>query len=367
MDYAGHHFTWDTPPMTPQDIAKFHQRLLSWFHDNQRPLPWRHTRDPFPIWVSEVMLQQTQVQTVIPYYLRFMDRFPTVSALAASHTQMVLKLWEGLGYYSRARHLHRACRVLVESTGGRIPENVNDFRKLPGVGPYIANAVMSMAFGHPLAVVDGNVKRVLARIHLKHWPVNHQSTHSAYQAAADDLLAPGDPGNYNQAIMELGALICRPRSPRCRDCPVSDNCLAFKEKVTATVPIRIKRKPVPEIPMMTAVIWRRKRLLLIQRPDHGLLGGLWEFPGGALDGPSDAEAVKRRLIQDISGLAVRVLGFLGTVRHAYTHFRVRTEIVVCSAPKGKVRPKSGTSFRWLPMESADELPLPKSSRKFLPD
>ncbi|MGD9015792.1 MAG: A/G-specific adenine glycosylase [Desulfobacterales bacterium] len=351
--------------MTPNEIAIFHHRLLSWFHDNQRALPWRKTRDPFPIWVSEVMLQQTQVQTVIPYYLRFMDRFPTVSALASADIQTVLKLWEGLGYYSRARHLHRACRGLMESTRGRIPENVHDFRTLPGVGPYIANAVMSMAFGHPLAVVDGNVKRVLSRILLKTWPVNHQSTHGAYQAVADDLLHLNDPGNYNQAIMELGALICRPRYPNCRACPVREHCRAFQEKVTASIPTRIKRKPVPEIPMMSAVIWRRKQLLLIQRPDRGLLGGLWEFPGETLHGPCDAEDERRRLIRDLTGLAVRRMVCLGTVRHAYTHFRVRTEIVVCSAPKGKVTPRSGTAFRWLPLESADELPLPRVQQKIL--
>lgn len=311
------------------------------------------------------MLQQTQVRTVIPYYLKFTKRFPNVKDLAAADLQEVLKHWEGLGYYSRARNLHRAAQSLLETNNGRIPDNVEAFRKLIGVGPYIASAVMSIAFGHPLAVVDGNVKRVLARILMIKDPVNQASSQRFFQKAADEMLDRSDPGLYNQAVMELGALICRPRSPRCTACPVRENCRAFKAESTGAFPVRIKQKPVREIATVTAVICRRGRVLVTRRPETGLLGGLWEFPGGEYDKKEGLAVACRRIANTVTGLSVNVKGHLGAERHAYTHFKVTTDVVACSAPYGKVALRDATAFCWIPLGATAALPFSGLQRKII--
>ena len=205
----------------PGEIAAVRRALGAWYRKNQRRLPWRATQDPYRVWVSEVMLQQTQVKTVIPYWERFLEAFPDVESLAAAETQAVLKHWEGLGYYRRAHHLMAAARAIVEEHDGRLPTEREAFRRLPGVGDYIANAVLSIAFGQPWAVVDGNVKRVLARLFRLEEPVKRPAAHALYQALADRLLDTTDPSGHNQGLMELGALVCTPRNPSCRACPLS--------------------------------------------------------------------------------------------------------------------------------------------------
>jgi len=202
----------------------FRKRLLDWYAAHHRILPWRKTRDPYAVWVSEVMLQQTQVGTVIAYYERFMDRFADVAGLARADLQAVLKIWEGLGYYARARNLHRAAAVVCARHGGQVPDTWDQIRALPGVGPYIAAAVLSIAYHRPLAVVDGNVKRILARLFRIDAPVNVSSAAPVFQRKADELLERRQPGAFNQAMMELGAVVCRPRNPDCSHCPVSAHC-----------------------------------------------------------------------------------------------------------------------------------------------
>jgi A/G-specific adenine glycosylase len=209
--------------MTGPDIARLRRRLLSWYDVHRRDLPWRRTREPYRIWVSEVMLQQTQVRTAIPFYRRFLQQFPTPAHLARADEQSVLKCWEGLGYYARARNLHRAA-ARVAASGGRVPDEWDAFRALPGVGNYIAAAVLSIAYGRPHAVVDGNVKRVLARLLALDLPVNAPAALRAFQAEAERLLDRRRPGDYNQALMELGALVCTPRAPDCGGCPQDTQC-----------------------------------------------------------------------------------------------------------------------------------------------
>ncbi|MFZ7126267.1 MAG: A/G-specific adenine glycosylase [Desulfobacterales bacterium] len=351
--------------MSPDEIRRFRLELISWYDKARRRLPWRESADPYRIWVSEVMLQQTQVRTVIPYYERFIRRFPSIAEMAAADLEEVLKQWEGLGYYGRARNLHKAARRLVQQGDSRVPEDPDRFRKLPGVGPYIGRAVLSIAFGRPLAVVDGNVKRVLSRLLLMKAPVNLPASDAQFQKAADRLLDPENPGIYNQAMMELGALICGPRAPRCGECPVRCWCRAGKSGSTAMYPVRVGRKAVPEIQTVTAAIYRRGRILVTRRPESGLLGGLWELPGGPREERETPEASCARLVKAATGLSPSIEKNLGTIRHAYTHFRVVATVIVCRSPKGRVTLDGPTDFRWIHPDAAGDLPFPALQRKVL--
>ncbi|MDX1708054.1 MAG: A/G-specific adenine glycosylase, partial [Desulfobacterales bacterium] len=219
--------------MTDANQKQLQKRLIHWYQTNQRDLPWRRSNNPYHIWVSEVMLQQTQVNTVLEYYRRFIKTFTSVTRLAQADEQSVLKLWEGLGYYARARNLHRAAKSVVQQHGGKIPDTWDAFYSLPGVGDYIAAAVLSIAFDRPYAVVDGNVKRVLSRLHKIKNPVNQPSSNSRFAKAADRLLDERQPGTFNQAVMELGALVCIPRKPLCPKCPVRNWCRAYQTNRTA--------------------------------------------------------------------------------------------------------------------------------------
>ena len=349
--------------MTGAELTRLRRRLLSWYDANRRALPWRRTRDPYCIWVSEVMLQQTQVRTVVPYYERFLLRFPSVAHLAAADEQAVLKCWEGLGYYARARNLHRAARRVAEL--GRLPDRWDEFRALPGVGDYIAAAVLSIAFDRPHAVVDGNVKRVLARLFAIDTPVNAPAARGAFQAHADRMLDRRRPGDFNQAAMELGALVCTPRTPACAQCPLAALCRACRDGAVERFPRRSVRRPVPEVEAAVGVIRRNGRLLVTRRPADGLLGGLWEFPGGKIrPGEDPADACVREIAEEV-GLQVTVTEALARVRHAYTHFRVRLHVFVCRVRAGRVRLKGPVAFRWVRLAELEQLALPRANHKFI--
>lgn len=349
------------------DVDAIRAALLAWYHGASRDLPWRRTRDPYRIWVSEVMLQQTRVATVIPYFERFVERFPGVFALARAREDDVLKMWEGLGYYARARNLHRAARIVAERNAGTVPADPADFRRLPGVGDYICRAVQSIAFGHALAVVDGNVKRVLARVCAVDAPVNRASSEKTFARHAGALLDPGDPGAFNQAMMELGALVCRPSSPRCDECAIRRWCEAARSDTQGRYPVREKRARVPEYRVAVGVVEAGGRVLITRRPPEGLLGGLWEFPGGKIrDGESPVAAVERE-IREETGLDVTVTAHVGRVRHAYTHFRVELEVYRCQTlDAGRVTLNGPTDHRWILLEEIGEYALPRANHKFLP-
>jgi len=351
--------------MTAADIARLRRRLNSWYRANRRELPWRETRDPYRIWVSEVMLQQTQVKTALPYYRRFLRRFPTLRRLAAADEGAVLKCWEGLGYYARARNLHRAA-ARVAAAGGRVTDRWDDFRALPGVGDYIAAAVLSIAFDRPHAVVDGNVKRVLARLLALDAPANTPAAARLFQSHADRLLDRSRPGDFNQALMELGALVCTPRAPACDACPLAPLCRARRDGTVERFPRRTPARPVPEVEAAVGVIVRRNRVLVTRRPPGGLLGGLWEFPGGKIEpGEAPAAACGREIEEEV-GLRVEVAEPLAEVRHAYSHFRVRLHVFLCRHRGGRVRLNGPAAFRWVRLEEIDGLALPKANHKFIP-
>jgi len=329
-------------------------------------MPWRETSDPYRIWLSEVMLQQTQVKTVIPYYQRFLEQFPTIKDLAHSDLQEILKMWEGLGYYARARNFHRAAGVVIREYGGHVPADWETFLTLPGVGEYTAAAVLSLAFGHAHAVVDGNVKRVLSRLFVIEDPVNKPKAYQQFKHIAGTLLDRKQPGNFNQAIMELGALICKPANPVCDLCPVQADCMAYLTGQVDAFPKKEKRKPIPTRLMVAGVIRKKDRVLIVRRKTEGLLGGLWEFPGGEIRPGEDAAAGCIRTIREKAGLRVSIDKHLSNVNHAYTHFKIHLTVFTCQVrPGSRVRLSGPVDFDWVRPEQLDNYAFPKANLKFM--
>lgn len=293
--------------------------VLGWFEERERDVPGRNESDPYRVWVAEVMAQQTRISTVIPYYRSFLERFPDVAALAAASLDDVLKQWEGLGYYGRARNLHRAAAEVEARYAGRLPSDVADLRSLPGIGSYTAGAISSIAFGRPEPAVDGNVRRVLSRLYDLEAP-----TPARLDELMRDLIAQtgGEAGLLNQSLMDLGSAVCKPRAPRCAECPLAGRCVAREKGTIGQRPARRTRAALPHHDIAAAVVWRGSRLLIARRPEEGLLGGLWEFPGGKVEpGESPAEAARRELREEV-GVEAEILRRADTVQHAYSHFRI---------------------------------------------
>ena len=347
---------------SPQE---FRNALLAWFKKYQRKMPWRGIDDPYRIWVSEVMLQQTQVKKVVAYYERFIDRFPNVQQLANAPLQDVLKVWEGLGYYARARNLHKAAQFIIKELDGEIPSDYATFRKLAGVGDYSAAAVQSIAFNTPYAAVDGNIKRVLARLYLMEAPINEASSAKRFQQKADDLLDQEEPGQFNQAMMELGATVCRPQSPSCLICPVNQFCEAFHTARQTEFPRRRKTEAIPEHHIAAGVIYKGSEVLIVQRPLDGLLGGLWEFPNGQISENESAEEACIRHITDVVNLSVTNIKYLTRVKHAFTHFKIVVDVFQCDYDSGKVVLNGPIDAKWVKLAALQDYPLPRATHKIL--
>ena len=279
------------------DITAFQQHLLSWYESERRDLPWRRTKEPYKIWVSEVMLQQTRVDTVIPYYERFIEAFPTSESFAYANEELVLKMWEGLGYYSRVKNLQKGVREVVESYGGQVPSTRKDISKLKGVGPYTAGAVLSIAYGLPEHAVDGNVMRVLARILLIDEDIQLPRTRKTFEQAVDRLISKEDPSSFNQGLMELGALICKPQRPQCLLCPVQEHCIAYAQGKETQLPVKSKKtKTRRETWQVLVVQDERGRILIQKRPNEGLLASLWSFPLQEQTSPQPIQPVVEHMV-----------------------------------------------------------------------
>jgi len=338
-------------------------RLLAWYRAHRRDLPWRNTRDPYAIWVSEAMLQQTRVDTVIPYWHRFLQAFPTVADLAAAPLDDVLKLWEGLGYYSRARNLRLAAQKVVAEFDGRLPDTVPLLKTLPGIGPYMAGAVASIAFQKPEPLLDGNVERVLTRLYAIGEPVSDPNTKRKLWQLAAELVPQQAPGDFNQGLMELGATICIPKAPGCVTCPLSEACAAHASGTPERYPLKPKKAAVPHHHIAVAVVTHQDKWLLVRRPETGLLGGLWEFPGGQLAaGEPPVDGVSLRLRERFA-LAVTPVRPLTPVNHLFSHRRVTLHPFLCSAASGTVSPRYHSEFRWVSAETVNALALPRAHRK----
>ncbi len=359
------------------DYAAIAGRLVRWHDEHQRALPWRNApagaRDPYPVWVSEIMAQQTRLEVVADYFTRWMQRFPTLHALAAADQQEVLKAWEGLGYYARARNLHRAARIVVEQHGGQVPAKRADLLALPGIGRYTVGAILSMAFNQTAPILDGNVKRVLARLADIDQPINETDTLQELWKHATRIVeaaAADSAGSCNEGLMELGATLCTPTNPRCLLCPLAEHCAALANGTQHVRPVKPPRKRTPHYDVAAGVIWRGEpfasELLIAQRPVDGLLGGLWEFPGGKME-PDDVDlaACLRREIDEELGIAIRPGAQLTTVKHAYTHFRITLHAFHAQHTRGVPQAIACADWRWIDMGDLDQFPFPVTDQKIV--
>ncbi len=352
-------------------MRSVHQRLpagklLRWAARHLRDLPWRvEPRDPYRVWISEIMLQQTQVVTVIPYFQRFMERFPTVQALAAAPLDDVLKFWEGLGYYARARHLHRAARKIMTEFGGQLPDTIEELRKLPGVGRYTAGAIASLAFGCDAPVVDGNVRRVLCRLYAVRGDIRQPRLERKLWALAEWNLPKGKAGRWNEAMMELGATVCVPRAPRCGECPLAKVCRARASGIQGKLPQRVTRRRLPHHDVTAAIIWKRGHVLIAQRPLGGMLGGLWEFPGGKRERGESLEACLQREIREELGVEIEVGQRVTQVEHTYTHFRITLHAFECRLVRGRPHALQVTAWRWARLDELDHFAFAVTDRRII--
>lgn len=335
--------------------------LLDWYRLNKRSLPWRDRRpvDPYAVWVSEIMLQQTRVETVIPYYEHWMELFPGIQALAQASEQDVLNAWEGLGYYSRARNLHRAARVVAEKHGGELPRDLDELQKLPGIGRYTLGAIASIAFDMSVPALDGNIKRVYARVFDMDEPVDTPKGEKRLWELAEKYLPREDAGDYNQALMDLGAAICVPKNPRCLICPLMKLCKARQHGTQELRPVKSPKKSVPQYIHAAGVSLKDGRVLLFRRPSDGLLGGMWEFPNGRVETEplaGLAGALK-------TGYNLRLRGRqrepLAVVHHGYTHFKVSVYAYLCELdPVAEAE-----NVKWVPVQDLEKYPMGRIDRQ----
>jgi A/G-specific adenine glycosylase len=331
-------------------------RLSDWYRSARRDLPWRRTRDPYRIWLSETMLQQTRVDTVVPYYERFVARFPSVAALASADEQDVLREWAGLGYYARARNLHRAAAAVVRDHGGELPQDAPALESLPGVGRYTVGALRSIAFGERAAVVDGNVKRVFARLRAA-----RELADTEVWQLAEALVPEREPGDWNQALMELGATVCTPRKPTCLVCPVESFCAARAAGDPERFPAPAKRAAVRAVRAVAGVCTRAGRVLLVRRPSRGLLGGMWELPN--LEGADPAALVAA--LRERTGVRTAIGPSLGRVRHQFTHRDLALEVLRLDDAGGRLSRAAKPDARFCSAADLERLPLSKLTKKAL--
>ncbi len=352
-------------PTQPQ-IARLQRQLLRWWRTHKRDLPWRRGRTPYRVWVAEMMLQQTQVATVEPYYRRWLKAFPSFRALARATQDQVLKCWEGLGYYSRARNMHAAAQQVVKQRNGRLPPNVNELRRLPGIGPYTAGAIASIAFGADEPVLDGNVIRVLCRLFAIRRDPRQQQTRKDLWALAGTLVPAGRAGDFNEALMDLGATICTPAAPTCDACPLADTCKALAAGSQNRLPLKTKAAPVPHHAIAVGVIVKNGRVLIDRRKNEGLLGGLWEFPGGKIGrGESAIAAVRREVAEEVGIEVIPDDQPFATVRHAYSHFRITLQAFLCGHVKGRARAIDCAAVKWVPIGELTSYAFPRANQKVL--
>lgn len=353
--------------MSPQFSKKqFQKKLIHWYKAHRRSLPWREKTDPYSIWISEVMLQQTRVQQAIPYYKAFMKRYPTISSLSRAGLDDVLKVWEGLGYYKRAVHLHASAKIIAGKYRGKIPSDYQALIALPGFGEYTTGAVLSLAYDQKYPAVDGNVLRILSRIFTYRRPLNKKTTKDKLTEVAASLLPDADINSFNQGLMELGAMICRPKNPACGDCPVKNFCGAYRNlKDPSVFPVKSARKVLPVYAIAVGIIIKNKKILIARRPPGALLGGLWEFPGGKQEkGESLPETCIREAAEE-TGIHIRVKTKLMDMHHAYSHFKVHIHAYICSHVSGRARAKRCAQIKWIYPGELAQYAFPRANRKII--
>jgi A/G-specific adenine glycosylase len=345
--------------LSEPDEGAIRSALLEWFRRHARPLPWRKSSDPYAVWVSEVMLQQTQVATVIPYYHRFLEAFPSLADLARAPLERVLKLWSGLGYYRRARHLHQTAKELVHRFGGAFPKDYQQVRSLPGIGDYTARAVLSIAFNQPYALLDGNVARVLARLGALKGNLHQPGFRRAVEAQLALLLSRRRPGAFNQALMELGQTLCLPRSPRCADCPVRSWCRGYKSGQPQLYPQPRPRRAVESHYLAAAILRRGARVAMVRGLGDGLLDDLWNFPSAFGRSRAEALASLRHKLAGIGSPSLTLCDSIAELHHGITYRSIR----VHAYPAEISNPPRKSGLRWFPISSLQQAPISQLARK----
>ncbi|KXG75283.1 A/G-specific adenine glycosylase [Thermotalea metallivorans] len=347
-----------------QDWVKgIQENLICWYRQNHRKLPWRETQNPYAIWVSEVMLQQTRVETVIPYFQQFMEKFPTVEALAKAHEEEVLKAWEGLGYYSRARNLHRGAKVVAEHYGGRIPHRLKEIKKIPGIGSYTAGAILSIAYGQPVPAVDGNVMRVFSRVFCVQEDIGGEKTKKEMEKIGAVVIPPENPSFFNQGLMELGALICTPIAPKCIACPIFEACCARQKGIQHELPIKKKKTKVKEVFLEVGLVWKGDKLLITKRPGDSLLAGLWGFPAVEREKGWERGKSIRQELKDTYGMEVTGAKHVLDATHIFTHLKWHMEVyVACFMEEAKIE---YPPVQWVTLKEIKQYPIPTAFRKVL--
>lgn len=327
-------------------------------------MPWRDTGDPYKIWISEIMLQQTRVDQAWPYFERFIKEFPTVYDLAEAPQQQVLKAWEGLGYYSRARNLHAASKMIVDEFEGKLPEEYDEIIKLKGIGPYTAAAITSIAFGKPNAVVDGNVIRVITRYFGIENDVRKTGTVREVQEHVNELISHEYPAEFNQGLMEIGSMVCKPSNPDCMSCPIQAGCVATKTAKTDSIPYKSPAKKKPHKHIGVGIIEQEDgKVLIALRPEEAMLGGLWEFPGGKQEDGEEIKTTVERELKEELGVEVHAHKEFMKLKHVYSHFSITLHAFLCKLISGDPKPKSSQEIRWVEIEELEQYPFPKANKK----
>lgn len=346
---------------------RFQQQLLDWFAENGRDLPWRRTYLPYHIWISEIMLQQTQMERAIVYFQRWTERFPDIASVARAAEEEVLRLWEGLGYYSRARNIHKAARILVARHNGQLPPDHRLLRTLPGIGPYTAGAVMSLAFNQEFPIVDANIERLFSRIFNIAESVKTKENNTFIWQAARDLIPTGNARNFNQALMELGALVCTPKNPACLRCPLNGLCEALRLGTVHERPIQPPNPKSIRIEMATGVLIHKGKVFIQRRPANGVWANLWEFPGGRLEPGETPEAALVREFSEETELAVRCLDKIRVIKHNYTRYRVFLHCYLCALENNHSIPRlhAAQEYHWVETETLEDFAFPAPHRRLI--
>ena len=336
-------------------------RLINWYDKNTKPMPWRLNADPYRVWISEVMLQQTQVSTVIPYYERWMNEFPSIKILARANIDSVLKLWEGLGYYRRAHNIKKSAEIIVDELGGEFPSGLT-LRELPGIGDYIYSAITSISFNQPNPVIDGNVRRVTSRF----WEQKFITAKEIkiLNEKLKNQISQNRPGCFNQAMMDLGREICKPVNPHCEECPINLDCQAFNNETIDSYPHKQKKKKIPLFDVVVGYIEdQNERFIITKRPDNKMLGGLWELPGGKREkGESLQQGLTRELKEELN-IRVAIQLKLGMVEHTYSHMKIKLHAYKCKINNGRIKKHECQDLKWITKNEINKYSFPKANHK----
>lgn len=345
------------------DISRFQHDLIKWYQENKRDLPWRKSQDPYKVWISEIMLQQTKVDTVIPYFYHFTEKYPTPQKLAQAEEQEVLKAWEGLGYYSRARNLHTAVKEVVAKYDGQVPSDEKHLGKLKGIGPYTKGAILSIAFDQPVPAVDGNVMRVFSRVLHIEEDIAQAKTKKLFEKVVGEVISKEDPSSFNQGLMELGALVCTPKKPQCSLCPVNEHCQAFALGAEEKLPIKSKAKKQKRVSYVALLIQDEQgRIVIEKRADNGLLANLWQFPMVPIKevGFTHLESYVYRE----HGIPIQLQQKQGNLRHVFSHLIWEIDIYQASIISGEKFQKN-KQLKLVSKQELEQYPFPVPHQKMM--